>query len=70
MSLLLAAGHPNARHYRIGFLWSESRIVRQRENAKVLQDATVMQAVIGTVMCGKKANANLDKLLKRIKNSD
>lgn len=44
--------------------------MRQRENAKVTQDAAVMQAVLATVMGGKKAQSNLDKLLKRIKNSD
>jgi len=67
---LLAAGHREARYYRIGYLWSEARIVRQRENAKAVQDAILMQAVIATVMGGKKASANLDKLVRRIKQSD
>lgn len=39
-------------------------------NAQAIQDAVVMQAVISTVMGGKKAHNQLDKLLKRIRNSD
>lgn len=70
MSLLLSEGHANARHYKIGQLWSEARIVRQRQNAKVRQDAVVMQAVVATALGGKKAGDNLTKLLNRIANSD
>lgn len=70
MSLLLANGHVAARHYRIGVLWSEARIVRQRDNARAVQDALVLQAAIGTVMGGKKGAAGFNKLIKRIENSD
>lgn len=70
MSLLLAEGHSKAGTYRIGVLWSEARIVRQRHNAKAMQDAAVMQAVVATVMGGKKAQKQLNDLLKRIQNSD
>lgn len=66
----MSEGHPNARLYRIGVLWSEARIVRQRHNAKAILDAVVLQAAIGTAMGGKKGQANFNKLLKRIENSD
>jgi len=50
-------------------MWSEVRIARQRINNKAVQDALVMQAVIGTVL-DKKGPKNLQKLLKEIENSD
>lgn len=51
-------------------MWSEARIARQRINAKAVQDALVLQSAISTVMGGKKANSQFEKLLKRIENSD
>lgn len=70
MSLLLAEGHRHARRYPLGVMWSEARIVRQRHNQKALQDAAVMQAVIGTVLGGKNGHQQLQKLLNRIEQSD
>lgn len=66
----MSEGHPNARLYRIGVLWSEARIVRQRHNAKSILDAVVLQSAISTIMGGKKGQANFNKLLKRIEHSD
>lgn len=70
MSLLLAEGHPSARKYVLGFMWSEARIVRQRTNSKIVLDAAIMQAVVATALGGKKAQGNLNKLLKKVEDSD
>lgn len=67
--MLLAEGHTCARRYPLSFMWSEVRIARQRINNKAVQDALVMQAVIGTIL-DKKGPKNLQKLLKEIENSD
>lgn len=53
----------------MAYLWSEVRIARQRINNRAVQDALVMQAVIGTIL-DKKGPGNLRKLLKEIENSD
>ncbi|WP_281686693.1 hypothetical protein [Pseudomonas citronellolis] len=70
MSLLMAEGHPQARRYPLAFLWSEARICRQRHNQAVMQEAAVMQAVIGASIGGKKGARHLSNLLKRIEHSD
>lgn len=67
--MLLSEGHTQARRYPLAFLWSEARIARQRINNRAVQDALVMQAVIGTIL-DKKGPGNLRKLLKEIENSD
>lgn len=51
-------------------MWSEARMARQRINAKTVQDAFLMQAVVATVMGGKKAQTNLTNLTRRISTSD
>ncbi len=66
----MAEGHPNARHYRLGFMWSEARIAKQRINARVIENALLMQTVVATVMGGKKAQSNLNKQIKQVENSD
>lgn len=45
-------------------------MARQRINAKTVQEAMLMQAVVATVLGGKKANTNLANLTKRISTSD
>lgn len=66
----MAEGHPNARKYKLGFMWSEVRIARQRINNRTILDASIMQSVIATALGGKKAQGNLNKLLKKVENSD
>jgi hypothetical protein len=63
VSLLLAEGHEAARLYPVAMVWSEARIVRQRQAAQRKLDAVVMQMVIGS-MFTKEASKNLTKLLK------
>lgn len=43
--------------------------MRQRLNRKAVQDALVMQAIIGSIL-DKKGGKNLQGLLKEIENSD
>lgn len=66
----MAEGHPQARAYRLGFMWSEVRIAKQRINSKTMLDASLMQTVMSTILGGKKAQSNLTKLLKKVENSD
>ncbi|OOH27539.1 hypothetical protein B0B32_00050 [Pseudomonas aeruginosa] len=68
--MLLSEGHADARRYPLAVLWSEARIVRQRHNARAVQDAAVMEAVIGAVISRRKGQTTLNTLLKRILNSD
>lgn len=63
VSLLLSAGHTDAKHYILATLWSESRIVRQRQAMQIQQEAMLVQAAITSVLAGDKA---FGKLLKRI----
>lgn len=69
MSLLLSNGHLHARQYPLTVVWSESRIIRQRDNSRAVQDALVMQAVIGAVLT-KAGDKHLDNLLGKIGNGD
>ena len=55
-SLLLDHGHPHANNYPLAKLWSEATIVRQRLNSNIKTDATMMQAVIASVIGGSKNN--------------
>lgn len=70
MSLLLAEGHPNARFYPIAVLWSEARIARQRINAKMVMEATLLQTAVSTVLGGKKATKNFKDLIAKVERSD
>ena len=65
VSLLLAEGHPDARHYTLATLWSESRIVRQRHAMRIQQEAILLQAAITSVLTGDK---EFGKLLARVGN--
>lgn len=69
VSLLLSEGHPQARHYPIAMVWSESRIVRQRNAARVKRDTVVLQMAIASNF-GKKAGKQLETLLKEMDESD
>ena len=68
MNLLMSEGHPQARDYVIAFVWSEARIVRQRNASRVKQDAILMQMIIGSQF-DSKAGKRLAKLLKRLDES-
>ena len=65
MSLLLSEGHFYARHYPVAVVWSEARIVRQRQSAKTKLDAAVMQMIVSSVF-SKKAGKQLENLLAEL----
>lgn len=55
MSLLLSEGHPEAERYPIAVVWSEARLVRQRDVQRIKTEAVVMQGVIASAFGGSKA---------------
>lgn len=69
MSLLLSEGHADARHYPVAVVWSEARIVRERNNNRRLRDTAVTQLVLSSLF-GKKAAKELEKLLNKVAESD
>lgn len=69
MSLLLSEGHRHARRYPVAVAWSEANIVRQRNSARRYRDSVITQQVLGTLF-SKKANKELQKVLREVANSD
>jgi len=66
VSLLLAQGHSNARNYTLACLFSESRIVRERQAAQTTLEAILMQTVIASCINGQEATKELNKLLAKV----
>lgn len=68
-SLLISEGHQHARRYPLAMLWSEAELVRERVNARIRTETTLMHAVIVSILSpskDKKAQRHLDNLLKRL----
>jgi hypothetical protein len=68
-SLLLSEGHQHARRYPLATLWAEAELVRERVNARIRTESTLMHAVIVSILSSKKdksAQRHLDSLLKRL----
>lgn len=65
MSLLLSEGHLAARQYPVAVVWSEARIVRQRQSREAQVNAVVMQTVIAS-MFSKEGGKALRKLLREM----
>lgn len=63
MSLLLSEGHRYARHYPVAVVWSECRIVREREARRAQANAVIMQTTIASLF-SKEGGKALEKLLK------
>jgi len=51
-------------------VWAEARIARRRWTNRIETDAVVMQAVVGTVMGGKKGVSHLKATLKKLREAD
>lgn len=70
MSLLLSQGHTQARRYPIAVVWSETRIIRQRESRQRQQEAILVQAAVATAIGqafgNKDATKAFNDLLKRM----
>ena len=63
MSLLLSEGHRDARLYPVAYVWSETRIIRERHARRAQADAVVMQTVIASLF-SKEGGKALTKLLQ------
>lgn len=62
-------GHAHARRYPVAVVWSEARIVRQRNATRQKTDKLLMQSVIGSVL-SKKGGQVLAKLIKQLDEMD
>lgn len=60
----MSQGHPDARRYPLGHLWSEINIARRRVNMQMVTESTLLQALLGSVMNGKNGGAHYKKLIK------
>lgn len=69
MSLLLSEGHADARHYPVAVVWSEARIVRERNSNRRSRDLALEQLLLSTLF-SKKAGKELEKLLNKVTESD
>jgi hypothetical protein len=63
---LLAEGHTDARNYPLAYVWSETRLVRQRIAQRVQQDAVITQTAIVSVL-SKKGGQQFKNLMKTLK---
>lgn len=62
---MLDHGHPEARHYPIGYLWDEVTLVRERLNQAATSEATLLQLAVGSLLSnetGKQFKKALDAL--------
>lgn len=67
VSLLRAEGHGLPQRYTLATLWYEAQLARERINAKIATEATLVHAVIAAVLTPKgKGVSNLKTLLKRL----
>jgi hypothetical protein len=69
VSLLLSEGHEHAREYPVVHVWNEARIVRQRHSTRRFRDSALTQLILSTLF-NKKAGKELQKLLKKVAESD
>ena len=69
MSLLLSEGHWEARRYPVAVVWSEVRIVRERNAMRRQRDTALMQMTVGSLF-SKKASDAIPKLLDKVAESD
>ena len=50
MSFLRSEGHFHASRYSLAFMWNEVEFARNRNNARIVTEATVMQAAISALL--------------------
>ena len=71
MSLLLSEGHQNAAKYPIGKVWYEVEIVKERVNALISTEVTLLHAAMVAVVSPKgKGVTHFKKLLKELRNGN
>lgn len=69
VSLLLSEGHEDARRYPLAMVWTEARIVRERNSNRRVRDAAITQLVLSTLF-SKKAGKELERTLNKVAESD
>jgi len=65
VSLLLDHGHPQARHYPVGMVWEEARLVVDRTNQQEASRTVLLHVAAAAVM-SKKGHQALKKVLKEL----
>ena len=63
VSLCMAHGHPNARHYPLPMLWVEALLIRRRVNGLMATEAVLVQMAAASVI-SKKAGKAFEKRVK------
>ena len=63
---MLAEGHVHAQRYTLATVGYEADIARRRINNRIVTEATLMQACVGTVMGGKEGARHFNKLIKEL----
>ena len=68
-SLLMAEGHRYARKYPLAMLWTEAELARERVNARLATEATLLHQVAIAVLTPKgKGVDHLNKTLRKLQN--
>lgn len=65
VNLLQAHGHPEARHYPVPMLWTETRIVRNRVNREMANTAVLTQLAVSSIL-SKEAGKAFEKHVKSL----
>jgi hypothetical protein len=63
--MLMAQGHPEARHYPLWMLWSDATIARNRVTQQMVTEAVVLQTAIGALL-GKAGHKAWKDLVKQL----
>lgn len=61
----MASGHPEARHYPLGYLYDEAALVEERESSRIATESILIQLAAASVM-GKDARTAFTKRLKML----
>lgn len=67
VSLLLANGHPQARHYPISRIFLEADIIRRRLDRERAEAATLMQLCVGSLFGGKTGDAFAARIAEMVR---
>ena len=62
----MAAGHPRAAEYPLGYLWDEFNLLKERELSNMLTEAGLMRDIVAAVLGGKEGAENLQKSFARL----
>lgn len=65
VSLLMANGHPDARHYPIGLVWTEAEMVTNRINNDMATTALLNQMAVSSLF-SKEGGEQFTKIIKEL----